>query len=98
MSLLAMGPRQLASMPDHQGPVKTPSLLTIIPIDNHHRPECLPQKIRQRRINLIPTINPASEGFIMLIHLLTCLALTAVTLTLFSWIVLDVGQTEEQPS
>ena len=34
----------------------------------------------------------------MLIHLLTCLALTAVTLTLFSYIVLDIGHTEEQPS
>jgi hypothetical protein len=34
----------------------------------------------------------------MLIHLLTCLALTAVTLTLFSYIVLDIGQPEEQPS
>lgn len=34
----------------------------------------------------------------MLIHLLTCLTLTAVTLTLFSYIVLDIGQTEEQPS
>jgi len=34
----------------------------------------------------------------MLIHLLTCLALTAVTLMLFSYIVLDIGQTEEQPS
>ena len=34
----------------------------------------------------------------MLIHLLTCLALTAVTLTLFSYVVLGTGQTEEQPS
>ncbi len=30
----------------------------------------------------------------MLIHLLTCLALTAVTLNIFSWLVLS----EEQPS
>ncbi len=30
----------------------------------------------------------------MLIHLLTCLALTAVTLSIFSWLVLS----EEQPS
>jgi len=42
--------------------------------------------------------NPASEGRIMLIHLLTCLALTAVTLTLFSRFILDIGQTEEHPS
>jgi predicted anti-sigma-YlaC factor YlaD len=34
----------------------------------------------------------------MLIHLLTCLALTAVTLTLFSRFILDIGQTEEHPS
>jgi hypothetical protein len=34
----------------------------------------------------------------MLIHLLTCLALTAVTLTLFSRFILDIGQTEEQAS
>ncbi|EJM17837.1 hypothetical protein PMI22_03380 [Pseudomonas sp. GM21] len=34
----------------------------------------------------------------MLIHLLTCLALTAVTLTLFSGFILDIGQTEEHPS
>ena len=34
----------------------------------------------------------------MLIHLLTCLALTAVSLNLFSRFFLDIGQTEEQPS
>ncbi len=34
----------------------------------------------------------------MLIHLLTCLALTAVTLTLFSRFVLESGQTEEPKS
>ncbi len=34
----------------------------------------------------------------MLIHLLTCLALTAVTLTLFSRLVLNIGKTEEQKS
>ncbi len=34
----------------------------------------------------------------MLIHLLTCLALTAVTLTLFSRLVLDIGKTEEPKS
>lgn len=34
----------------------------------------------------------------MLIHLLTCLALTAVTLSLFSRFVLDIGQTEEPKS
>ncbi|ANI60995.1 hypothetical protein EMIT0194MI4_50471 [Pseudomonas sp. IT-194MI4] len=42
--------------------------------------------------------NPASEGQTMLIHLLTCLALTAITLTLFSRLVLDIGQTEEPTS
>ncbi len=50
------------------------------------------------RINLIPIFNPAPEGQTMLIHLLTCLALTAVTLTLFSRLVLDIGQTEEPKS
>ena len=49
---------------------------------------------RQRRINLNPTHNPEPEGQIMLIHLLTCLALTALTLTVFSWYVL----TEERTS
>ncbi len=34
----------------------------------------------------------------MLIHLLTCLALTSVTLTLFSRFFLDIVNTEEQPS
>ncbi|CAH0323518.1 hypothetical protein AF70_00007310 [Pseudomonas sp. KD5] len=34
----------------------------------------------------------------MLIHLLTCLALTAITLTLFSRLVLEIGQTEEPTS
>ncbi len=34
----------------------------------------------------------------MLIHLLTCLALTAITLTLFSRFVLDIDQTEEPTS
>ncbi len=34
----------------------------------------------------------------MLIHLLTCLALTAITLTLFSRFILDIGRTEEYPS
>lgn len=38
--------------------------------------------------------HPIPEGPIMLIHLLTCLALTAVTLSIFSWLVLS----EEQPS
>jgi hypothetical protein len=33
--------------------VSTPPRPTIIPIDNHHRGECLPQKFRQRRINPI---------------------------------------------
>lgn len=79
-------------------PAQTPQPPTIIPIDIHHRPECLPQKNRQRRINHIPIPIPAPEGLIMLIHLLTCLALTAFTLTLFSYIVLDVGPTSEQPS
>lgn len=34
----------------------------------------------------------------MLIHLLTCLALTAVTLTLFSRFVLDIDKIEEPKS
>ena len=50
------------------------------------------------RIDFIPNQNPAPEGQTMLIHLLTCLALTAVTLTLFSRFVLDIGQTEESKS
>ena len=34
----------------------------------------------------------------MLIHLLTCLALTTVTLTLFSRFFLDIANPEEHPS
>lgn len=67
---------------------------TITCVDIHHRRECLPLMNRQRRINLNPTHNPEPEGQIMLIHLLTCLALTALTLTVFSWYVL----TEERTS
>ena len=37
--------------------------------------------------------NPASEGRIMIIHLLTCLALTAFTLSVFSWYVLSEERT-----
>jgi hypothetical protein len=43
-------------------------------------------------------LNPTSKGHTMLIHLLTCLALTAITLTLFSRFVLDIDQTEEPTS
>ncbi|MHC8394293.1 hypothetical protein ACYZT8_11615 [Pseudomonas sp. LB3P93] len=62
--------------------------ITIIFIDIHHRDECLPQKNLQAHDHPIPRQNPAPEGQIMLIHLLTCLALTAITLTVFSYIVL----------
>ncbi|MGF6207955.1 hypothetical protein [Pseudomonas frederiksbergensis] len=71
---------------------------TIIPVDMHHRNECLPQKNRPAQDRPIRNPNPASEGHIMLIHLLTCLALTAVTLTLFSRFFLGIGHTEEHPS
>ena len=40
-----------------------------------------------------PTPNPEPEGHIMIIHLLTCLALTAVTLSIFSWYVLSEERT-----
>jgi hypothetical protein len=66
---------------------------TITYVDIHHRRECLPLKNRQRRISPNPTQNPASEGRIMIIHLLTCLALTAVTLSVFSWYVLSEERT-----
>lgn len=62
-------------------------------VDIHHRRECLPLENRQRRINHNPTQNPASEGQIMIIHLLTCLALTAITLSVFSWYVLSEERT-----
>jgi hypothetical protein len=61
---------------------------TITGIDTHHRDDCLPLMPRPRRITLNPRQNPESEGRIMMIHLLTCLALTAVTLSVFSWYVL----------
>ena len=66
---------------------------TITYVDIHHRRECLPLKNLQRRIKPNPTQNPASEGRIMIIHLLTCLALTAVTLSVFSWYVLSEERT-----
>jgi hypothetical protein len=66
---------------------------TITYIDIHHRHECLPLKTRQRRINLNPSQNPAPEGHIMIIHLLTCLALTAVTLSIFAWYILSEERT-----
>jgi hypothetical protein len=67
--------------------------LTITYVDIYHRHECLPRKNRQRRISPNPTQNPVSEGRIMIIHLLTCLALTAVTLSAFSWYVLSEERT-----
>jgi hypothetical protein len=67
---------------------------TIIFIDIHHRDDCLPLKNRLAQDQPIQRRNPTSEGKTMLIHLLTCLALTAVTLTVFSYVVL----TEERTS
>ncbi|MET0849305.1 MAG: hypothetical protein ABWY46_24270 [Pseudomonas sp.] len=61
---------------------------TINGVDTHHRDDCLPLKNRQAHDHPIPRQNPTPEGKIMLIHLLTCLALTGVTLTVFSYIVL----------
>jgi hypothetical protein len=80
------------------GTVVYEKTFTIITVDIHHRNERLPQKNRPAQDQPIPNANPASEGHIMLIHLLTCLALTAVTLTLFSRFFLDIGTTEEHPS
>jgi hypothetical protein len=79
-------------------PSRPPKIAIIIHVNIHHRRECLPQKNRQVQDQSHPCLNPAPEGQIMLIHLLTCLALTAVTLTLFSRLVLDIGQTEEPKS
>jgi hypothetical protein len=72
---------------------KHPQNLTITPIDIHHRHDCLPPTDRQRRINFNPTPNPVAEGRTMLIHLLTCLALTAFTLSAFGWFVLSEERT-----
>jgi hypothetical protein len=66
---------------------------TITYVDIHHRHECLPPDNRQRRIDLNPIQNPVAEGRIMLIHLLTCLALTAFTLSMFGWFVLSEERT-----
>ncbi|MBD9562686.1 hypothetical protein [Pseudomonas sp. PDM09] len=79
-------------------PSRPPKIATIIHINIHHRRECLPQKNHQVQDQSHPYFNPAPEGQTMLIHLLTCLALTTVTLTLFSRLVLDIGQTEEPKS
>ncbi|MBV7549615.1 hypothetical protein KW849_25365 [Pseudomonas sp. PDM26] len=76
-----------------KGPASTAKKTAITCIDNHHRRDYLPLNGRQRRINPKPTRNPESEGDIMLIHLLTCLALTAFTLSVFSWYVLSEEQT-----
>jgi hypothetical protein len=75
------------------GPVVTSLNPTITPIDIHHRHECLPPRNRQRRITFNPTRNPVAEGRIMLIHLLTCLALTAFTMSVFAWFVLSEERT-----
>jgi hypothetical protein len=66
---------------------------TITGVDIHHRRDCLPLERCQRRIDPKPTRNPESEGNLMLIHLLTCLALTAFTLSVFAWYVLIEEQT-----
>ena len=68
-------------------------IATIIHVNIHHRRECLPQKNHQVQDQFHRYLNPAPEGQTMLIH-----ALTAVTLTLFSRLVLDIGQTEERKS
>jgi hypothetical protein len=92
-------PNQCGSEPAREEARKNDEkTFTIIPVDIHHRNECLPHKNRPVHDQPIPTANPVSEGHIMLIHLLTCLALTAVTLTLFSRFFLDIGHTEEHPS
>jgi hypothetical protein len=74
-------------------PVKTPKKPTITAIDIHHRHECLPPRNRQRRITFNPTRNLVAEGRTMLIHLLTCLALTAFTLSVFAWFLLSEERT-----
>jgi hypothetical protein len=76
----------------------TPHTSTITHIDNHHRHARLPQKNRPMHHQPHRQRIPASEGHIMLIHLLTCLALSAVTLTLFARFFLDIGHTEEHSS
>ena len=75
------------------GPRNKSTKTTITGVDNHHRRDCLPLAGRQRRIDPKPTQNPDPEGNIMLIHLLTCLALTAFTLSVFAWYLLSEEQT-----
>lgn len=75
-------------------PQSTPSSVSILTIATN----AFRKKTARRTITPIPRLNPTPEGHIMLIHLLTCLALTAITLTLFSRFFLDIGQTEEHPS
>jgi hypothetical protein len=80
-----------SKLPRHNGSLGSlipAQIATIIHINIHHRRECLPQKNHQVQ----------DQSQTMLIHLLTCLALTTVTLTLFSRLVLDIGQTEEPKS
>ncbi|KJZ63294.1 hypothetical protein VD17_23525 [Pseudomonas fluorescens] len=86
-------PVQCGSELAREGALNNTQKLSITYVDIHHRRECLSLKNRQRRISLNPTQNPASEGRIMIIHLLTCLALTAVTLSVFSWYVLSEERT-----
>jgi len=86
-SLLAMRPAKTMKK-------ASPSFLSICTIVM----KAFRKKTVQRRISPIPNANPASEGRTMLIHLLTCLALTAVTLTLFSRFFLDIDPSEEHPS
>lgn len=81
---LANDANPCGSAPARDGALK----ITINGVDTHHRDDCLPLKNRQAQDQPIPRQKPTPEGKIMLIHLLTCLALTAVTLTVFSYIVL----------
>ncbi|BFT64129.1 hypothetical protein PMm318_A48880 [Pseudomonas moorei] len=74
-------------------PSENPQKPTITCVDIHHRHECLPPRHRQRRIDSNPTRNPVAEGRTMLIHLLTCLALTAFTLSVLGWFVLSEERT-----
>jgi hypothetical protein len=70
--------------------------LTIIPVDIQHLRECLPLKIHGRTIKSHPNTNRRAGK--MVIHILTCLSLTAVTSYVFALKLFDLDKVHDTPS
>jgi hypothetical protein len=65
------------------------ALPSIIPIDNQHSRECLPLKAHGRTIALTPKHEPRAGK--MIVHLLTCLTLAALTSYVVALKLFDLG-------